>query len=214
MQYLLRTPFKPSSWKSLSSNVLVSYHLSKHSLHSSKSSSENSSKHLLQNSSKHSLKRSSKHWSRNSNNSRELNVTKSKTENYPVVNDLSNFDIWPNSHSVVVPSNGIKNHTWLPREILAYSTLKEPFDPANYSNNTPTKSSLSSSASYLSILERRKALEHAELEAKLAEDQAKRKLELYEKSFQKQKIEKRSFNCKGEGCISELWTKSVKHFLK
>ena len=43
----------------------------------------------------------------------------------------------------------------------------------------------------MSILERRKTLEHAALETELAEDQAKRKIELLEKSFQhqKQKIE-------------------------
>ena len=43
----------------------------------------------------------------------------------------------------------------------------------------------------MSIQERRKTLEHGALQAKLAEDQAKRKLELLEKSFQyqKQKIE-------------------------
>ena len=68
-----------------------------------------------------------------------------------------------------------------------YSTLTEPFDAANYSNNTPTKLPLSSSASYLSILEKWKTLEHATFEAKLAEGQAKRKLELFEKSFQYQK---------------------------
>ena len=54
------------------------------------------------------------------------------------------------------PSNAVKNDTRSPQEILAYSMLSEPFDPANYSNNTPTKSSLSSKASYLSIQERRK----------------------------------------------------------
>lgn len=59
---------------------------------------------------------------------------------------------------------------------------------------TPTmhaQSSLSSSPSYLSILERKKTLEQAALQVKLAEDQEKRKLELHEKSFlyQKQKIE-------------------------
>ena len=86
----------------------------------------------------------------------------------------------PNPHSVAVLSNAVKNDAVL-----------ESFDPANYFNNTPTKSSLSSSASYLSIQERRKTLEHGALQAKLAEDQAKRKLELLEKSFQyqKQKIE-------------------------
>lgn len=73
------------------------------------------------------------------------------------------------------------------QEILPYCTRTESFDPANYSNNTPTKSSLSSSTSYLSILERTKTLEHAVLETKLAVDSAKRKLELLEKSFQYQK---------------------------
>ena len=61
----------------------------------------------------------------------------------------------------------------------------------NYFNNTLTKLSLSSIASYLSILERRKKLVHTALKAKLAEDHIKRKLGLLEKSFQhqKQKIE-------------------------
>ena len=67
----------------------------------------------------------------------------------------------------------------------------ESFDPANYSKNTPTMSSLSSSASYLSIQERRKSLEHGALHAKFAEDQVERKWDLLEKSlqYQKQKIE-------------------------
>ena len=51
--------------------------------------------------------------------------------------------------------------------------------------------------SYLSILERRKT-EHAAIEPKLAEDQAKRKLELLEESFkfQKQKIENKALIAK------------------
>ena len=68
-----------------------------------------------------------------------------------------------------------------------YSTLTEPFDGANYSNNTRRKLPLSSSVSYLSILEKRTTLEHGTFEAKLAEGQTKRKLELFEKSFQYQK---------------------------
>ena len=51
--------------------------------------------------------------------------------------------------------------------------------------------------SYLSILERRKT-EHTAIEPKLAEDQAKRKLELLEESFksQKQKIENKALIAK------------------
>ena len=163
-------------------NNVASHHSSKHPRHSSNASSEHSSKHSSQNLSKHSSKQSPKHSSSNSNNTRELNV--SKPENYPVVNDPSNFDVLPNPHSVAVPSNAVNNDTRLPREILAHSVLTEPFDPANYSNNKPTILFLSSSASYLSILDRRKTLEHAALESKLFEDQAKRKIELLQKSFQ------------------------------
>ena len=95
--------------------------------------------------------------SSNFNNSGELNVSKAQI--------------------VAVPSNAVKYDTRSPQESLASSTLTEPFDLANYSNNTLTKSSLSSSTSYLSILEKKKKLEHAALETKLAEEQAKRKLE-------------------------------------
>lgn len=95
--------------------------------------------------------------SSNFNNSGELNVSKAQI--------------------VAVPSNAVKYDTRSPQESLASSTLTEPFDLANYSNNTLTKSSLSSSTSYLSILEKKEKLEHAALETKLAEEQAKRKLE-------------------------------------
>ena len=95
--------------------------------------------------------------SSNFNNSGELNVSKAQI--------------------VAVPSNAVKYDNRSPQESLASSTLTEPFDLANYSNNTLTKSSLSSSTSYLSILEKKEKLEHAALETKLAEEQAKRKLE-------------------------------------
>ena len=163
MQYLLLTPFKSSTSKCLLNNV-ASYHSSKHPRHSSEASSEHSSKDSSQNLSK----RSFKHSSNNSNNNHELNV--SKSENYSVVIEPSNLDNLPNPHSVAVPSDAVKNDTRSPQEILAHSILIESFDPANYSNNKPTTSSLSSSAFYLAILERRKTPEHALLEAKLVED--------------------------------------------
>ena len=135
----------------------------------------------------------SKHSLSNSNNSPELRVSNTKIENNFIVNDPSNFDILQNPHSVAVPINTVKSDTRLTQEILANSTLTEPFDPANYFSNTPTKSSLSFSGSYSSILERIKRLEHKALEVKVSEDQAKKKkkLELLEKCFQyqKQKIE-------------------------
>ena len=131
----------------------------------------------------------SKHSLSNSNNSPELRVSNTKIENNFIVNDPSNFDILQNPHSVAVPINTVKSDTRLTQEILANSTLTEPFDPANYFSNTPTKSSLSFSGSYSSILERIKRLEHKALEVKVSEDQAKKKkkLELLEKCFQYQK---------------------------
>ena len=167
LQYLLLTPFKSSTSKGLLNNV-ASYHSSKHPRHSSEASSKHSSKYSSQNLSNHSSKRSSKHSSNNSNNNHELNV--SKSENYSVVIEPSNLDNLPNPHSVAVPSDAVKNDTRSPQEILAHSILIESFDPANYSNNKLTTSSLSSSAFYLAILERRKTPEHALLEAKLVED--------------------------------------------
>ena len=160
----------------------------------SKASSEHSFKHSSQDLSKYSSKRSLNHLSSNSNNSRKLNVSKSKIKNYLVVNSTCNFGILQNPHSEAVCSNAVKNDNRSPREISAYSTLTEPFDPVNYPNNTPTMSSLPSTTSYFSnlsfLLERKKTLELATLEVKLAENQAKRKLELLEKSvqYQKQKI--------------------------
>lgn len=97
-------------------------------------------------------------------------MSKSKIEDNPVVSDPSNFEVIANPHSVAVLNDAVKNDTILAQEILPYFTRTESFDPANYSNNTPTKSSLSSSTSYLSILKRTKTLEHAVLEAKLAVD--------------------------------------------
>ena len=166
LQYLLLTPFKSSTSKGLLNNV-ASYHSSKHSRHSSEASSEHSSKDSSQNLSNHSSKRLFKHSSNNSNNNHELNV--SKSENYSVVIEPSNLDNLPNLHSVAVPSDAVKNDTRSPQEILAHSILIESFDPANYSNNKPTTSSLSSSAFYLAILKRRQTSEHALLEAKLVE---------------------------------------------
>lgn len=135
LQYLLPTPFNPLTSKSLLVNV-VTHRLSKRSCQSSKASSEHSSKHSSKNSSKHSSKHSPKYSSKNSNSSRELNV---------IVSDPSNFEVIANPHSVAVLNDAVKNDTILPQEILLYFTRTESFDPANYSNNTPTKSSLSSS---------------------------------------------------------------------
>ena len=111
LQYLLPTLFKPSSSKGSLNNV-TSHHSSKHPRHLPRASPEHSSKHSSQNSSKHSPKRSSNHSLSNSNNSHELNV--SKSENYPFVNDPSNFGILPNPRSVAVPSNAVKNDTSSP----------------------------------------------------------------------------------------------------
>ena len=80
----------------------------------------------------------SKTSSSNSSKKRELNVSNSKIESSPVVNDPSDFDILPNPHTVDVSNDTVKNDTRLDREILAYSTPTEPFAPANYSNNART----------------------------------------------------------------------------
>ena len=77
------------------------------------------------------------------------------------------------------------------------------------------QSHLSSSASNLSILEKRITLEHAASGANLAEDQAKTRIAWKIISVtERKKNRKRSFDYKTKGCISELWTKSDKHFSK